>query len=287
MASVLAKYGVKAGDDLLKRWFTFHSRSTAFDAARRIAALNHPRFIPFLLAELKKQQTTVFGSYAAWTLGQMRAKEAVPELLKALKKKEQSKQFLEEVIEALGKTRDKRAMIPLARMARHEDSEIAYAAAETLGKIVMEHKPVSDKKLLAEIQETYRERVISRIVSIQRAAIPWSREDERDLYAGSGVRSQLQDTLYRLLNFNERDYDRINQLLKPMDDIEGSAGRFMYRRKRFVLAESIFFRPQSRLNIPKNNADREKVDFWVSLRRDAAQRGLGEVIKIMTSKNPG
>jgi hypothetical protein len=202
--------------------------------------------------------------------------------LKALKKKKQSEQFLEEVIEALGKIKDKRALIPLARMAKSENSEIAHDAAVSLGKIVKEHKPVSDKKLLAEIQKTYRDRVISRADYVWKQETSGSRE-ESDHYR-STVMSQLRSSLYTLLGFNERDYHRINRLLKPLDDVQGPTWRFKHRLKRFVIAESIFFRSDLRRNIPKNNADRDKVRFWVSLRKDAEQRELDEVIEAMTSK---
>ena len=270
LAYLLAQYEIKSADEVLKRWFTFASRSTANDAAQKIAKLKHRRFLPFLLSELKKHQGGPFEPPAAWALGVMGFKEAVPELLKALKRKEEGfdTSFRQEVIQALGRIPDERSLLPLTKAcASYKRSETSFMAARSLRRIVQALRPIENKKFALELQKTYCRLLLRRV---KRARMdPQGSLDLLD----SNPSAELRESLYPVLGLRPKDLKTVEHLLAPLD-----------RLKKVLIAESIFFRSDFRRNIPKSKDDRRRISFWISLRNDAKERDIGEVVKIIAAK---
>lgn len=144
-AESIAKLGgAELGHEFVK-FLGDTERRTVIGAA---AVLGRMRFSPAIepLRAMFRTDDELLGKTVAWALGELRASSAVPDLLVAL----EAGFALVEVVQALGKIGDPRALGPLERACEHPDPVVRAQAVKALGELGDPHAAAALRRRLED-----------------------------------------------------------------------------------------------------------------------------------------
>jgi HEAT repeat protein len=134
------------------------------ETAVGLEALRSQTVLPVLIKALRSGKHAGNRVAAAWTLGSVRAKTAVPMLLKVMADQHEDAEVRAECAEALGNIGLRRAVPPLIRALADASPEVRFWAAFALGKI-------GDRRALTPLERLTTDRtVVSRWWAIGKEA---------------------------------------------------------------------------------------------------------------------